>query len=334
MSGTRTFSTYSLPATRQQSSTSGSARRPSSTPVSGRLDRPDAQADGRRVDDRAVGGDHPGSSSFPTPLVHGRRRQPHLPGQFRHSWRGRWRAAGRSAAGPRRRWVSPSCEWVRRVRRRTPSIAADVPPARTRRWDVPYLIVFVIAVVVVILVMRAAAASGNAGRPPRARPPRRSVRPSRPLAPTTTRTSCASSSAAPDGTTASPPEPSPSGRPARWCGVLTGLVGVVVVGHVPGQPRRPPGGVRRPLASPPGPRRRDDGARPGGAAGEGGGHEWVRWAGTAGRVPTHGELRRGLDDGRSCRAWKTRVLDNRRARGRGPLSPVRRSFRAGPSRPC
>ena len=47
----------------------------------------------------------------------------------------------------------------------------------------PYLIVLVIAVVVVILVMRAAAASGNGRDLPRARPPRRSVRPSRPLAP-------------------------------------------------------------------------------------------------------------------------------------------------------
>ena len=47
----------------------------------------------------------------------------------------------------------------------------------------PYLIVLVIAVVVVILVMRAASASGDGRGLPQARPQRRPVRPSRPLAP-------------------------------------------------------------------------------------------------------------------------------------------------------
>ncbi len=47
----------------------------------------------------------------------------------------------------------------------------------------PYLIVLVIAVVVVVLVMRAAAASGSGRGLPRTQPPRRPVRPSRPLAP-------------------------------------------------------------------------------------------------------------------------------------------------------
>ena len=84
----------------------------------------------------------------------------------------------------------------------------------------------------------------------------------------------------------------------------------------PSQPRRPPGGFGGP-ASPAALGAEMSGGRPGWAAGEGGGHERVRWAGAAGRVPTHGELRRGLDDGRVIRAWK-HAGPTTGARGRGP----------------
>ena len=282
--------------------------------------RGDVQADGGRVDDRTVGGDHPGALQLAHPLVHGRGRQPHLPGQFR--------VAG-AAVGAQQvdqlpvhgvDGVSPSCAWARRdppsrteyrrgrtlggdegVGRGIPDRARDRGggrrPGDARRRPPP-------------------ARAGACPAPGRRAVPAAAV-PARWL-PTTTRTSCASWSAAPDGTTTPRPEPSGSGRasPSR-CGVLGGLVGGCRPSAAsPGQPGHRPAGTAAP-ASP----ARPSVPRCGSPARRGGGRARRPRAGAMGRhcrracLPTASSGADGTTDGHAGHG-STRVRQPSPARTR------------------
>ena len=224
-------------------------------------ERGHVQADGRRVDDGPVAGDDPGGLELAHPLVHCRGREARPGGRARRSWPARWRAAGRSAAGPRRRWrgLRPSrrCPLLDPA----PSIAGRTyAGCRRGGGAVPFLVVLVIAVVVVVLVMRAAAANGRPGggvrgpRPsrapaaasvPAARPGRRPGVPARAGAPGQAGRRFARLSS---GCRVRAEEPAPA--PPRGCRLLVGrVVQLRGVLHRPADP------AARPAADPASPAR-------------------------------------------------------------------------------